>query len=259
MASDRDHTRTTRDAGSYAHSYVRAQAHTLPHPDSTGRLCGYRSQTIGSLLAGKEDSELAVSQALAHLHHCHTRQIRHNTDAPNLRAAFDARALSVLPLPAYTASHASLLDQLQTTASRVARFFQRISTSQAGGVRERALEVVSGTSASAKLAAGIASVLLLAGGAVDATTSTHPARRHPSPQRPVAVHTHVIPPRASVAHTVPRKPSGQRRSSHRLPRPSEQHTAGGFSYLGSSPTSRPASPSTNAPVVKQQGGTPFEP
>ncbi len=34
----------------------------------TGRLCGYRSQTIGSLLAGKENSEQAVGQAFAHLH-----------------------------------------------------------------------------------------------------------------------------------------------------------------------------------------------
>jgi DNA-directed RNA polymerase specialized sigma24 family protein len=64
---------------------------------STGRLCGYRSATIGSLLAGRIDGELAVGKALAHLRHCRTCQARHHTDAAGLRAAFDARVLSVLP------------------------------------------------------------------------------------------------------------------------------------------------------------------
>ncbi len=122
----------------------------------TGRLCGYRSQTIRALLSGKDDSERAVSQALAHLRHCHTCQIRHKTDAASLRAAFDAHVLSVLPFPVYANLHASLLDQCQAAIARVARFFQRIWTPQAG-VRERTLEVVAGTSAGA-------GVVLLAGG-----------------------------------------------------------------------------------------------
>jgi DNA-directed RNA polymerase specialized sigma24 family protein len=88
----------------------------------TGRLCGCRSQTIGSLLSGKEDSERAVGQALTHLRHCQACQIRHKTDAASLR---DARALAVLPLPAYASAHASLLEQFHTAASRVARFQAR--------------------------------------------------------------------------------------------------------------------------------------
>lgn len=221
----------------------------------TGRLCGYRSQTIGSLLSGKDDSDRAVGQALAHLRHCHDCQIRHKTDAMSLRAAFDARALSVLPLPIYTGSHSSLLEQLQATASRLVRFFQRISTPQAG-VRERTLEVAAGTSASAKLAAGITSVLLLAGGAVGVATITHPARHH-NRSHPVAVHPRPIAPTAPVRRAVPHTRAAPRQSLRRLPRPSEQHTPGGFSYLGATPppTSRPK----DVPVVKQRGGSPFGP
>jgi hypothetical protein len=219
---------------------------------STGRLCGYRSQTIGSLLSGQERGELAVDQAIAHLRHCHACQVHHKTDAPSLRAAFDARVLSVLPLPClYTDSHASLLDHLQAAASRVARFFQRVSAPQAG-VRERALEVAAGTSAGVKLAAGLASVLLLAGGAVDAATGSHRTGHH-GRRHPVALRSHVLLPRTPV----PRQPTPRRASTHRLPRPSEQHMPGGFSYLGASspPRSRPAA----VPAVTQHGGGPFGP
>lgn len=223
---------------------------------STGRLCGYRSQTIGSLLSGKERGELAIDQAVAHLRHCHACQVHHKTDAPRLRAAFDARALAVLPVPSlYADSHASLLDHLQAAAARAARFFQRVSAPQAG-VRERALEVVAGTSASAKLAAGLASVLLLAGGAVDAATGTHRTGQHHH-RRPIAQQSHVALPAAPVRRAEPRQATRRPASARRLPRPSEQHTRGGFSYLGASspPPSRPAA----APAVTQHGGGPFGP
>lgn len=130
----------------------------------------------------------------------------------SLRAAFDARVLSVLPLPVYADSHTSLLDQLQTVAYRVARFFQRFSTPQAG-VRERALEVVASTSASAKLAAGIAGIVLLAAGAVGAATSRQPTHHH-TPRRSTAVRSTMVKPTTPVGHTVPRK-----RPASRPPRP----------------------------------------
>ncbi len=220
----------------------------------TGRLCGYRSQTIGSLLSGKENSERAVGQAFAHLRHCHACQLRHKTDAVSLRAAFDARVLSVLPV--YADSHTSLLDQLQATVSRVARLFQRASTPQAG-IRDRALEIAAGTSAGAKLAAGIAGVILLAGGAVGVATSSQPARHRNAPQRTAVVHALIVPPTTLGGRAVLHKPPAARLTSHRLPRPNEQHTPGGFSYLGTSP---PPTPRTkDVPVVKQRGGSPFGP
>lgn len=227
---------------------------------STGRLCGYRSQTIGALLAGKTDSEMAVGQAFAHLRHCHTCRTRYKTDAPSLRAAFDTRALAIMPLlPAHTTTHAapSLLDQLQTLLSRIARFFQRFSTPQTGGVRERGLEVVAGTSAGAKLAAGIASVLLLAGGAVSAATNSPPIPHRRATHHPIAVRPlPLVRPAIPAGRIVARKPSPPPRRPRRLPRPSEQHTPGGFSYLG---TPQPVQGSTATPVVSQHGGGPFGP
>jgi hypothetical protein len=182
--------------------------------------------------------------------------IRHKTDAPSLHAAFDTRALAVLPLPAHTITHAipSLLDQLHPLLSRVARFFQRFSAQQTGGIRERGLEVAAGTSASAKLAAGIAGVLLLAGGAVSAATSSTPARRHRTPHHLVLRTTPVRPP-APVRPIASRRQSPSSRS-RRLPSASEQHTPGGFSYLG---TPQPAHSRIAAPVVGQDGGGPFGP
>jgi hypothetical protein len=131
-----------------------------------------------------------------------------------------------------------------------------LSTPQVG-VRERTLEVVAGTSASTKLAAGIARVLLLAGGTIGAATITHPARYHNNPTHPVAVHPRRVAPIAPVRRGVPHTRAALQRSSRRLPRPSEQHTPGGFSYLGATPppTPRPK----DVPVVKQRGGSPFGP
>jgi DNA-directed RNA polymerase specialized sigma24 family protein len=133
---------------------------------STGRLCGYRSATIGGLLAGRVRGKLAFDRALAHLRHCQTCRLKHRTDAAGLRAAFDARALSVLPpLPVLVQSHASLLEQLHAAAARVARLLQRSGPAPQGGVRERAFEVVAGGGVGTKLIVGFASVALLAGGA----------------------------------------------------------------------------------------------
>lgn len=219
---------------------------------SPGRLCGYRSQTIGALLAGAERSELAVGQALAHLRHCRECCAQHRTDAAGLRAAFDSRVLGVLPAPIFLSTHASLLDPLHAAPLRIARFLQRAWAPQAGA-RERVVEVVAGTGAGAKLAAGVVGVALLAGGAIGAVSSParhHGARQH-SHSRPHVVVTTARP--SSVApHGSPAP-----RPQHRLPRPSQQHTPGGFSYLGV-PTS-PAPHRAAAPVVKQHGGGPFGP
>jgi RNA polymerase sigma factor (sigma-70 family) len=222
---------------------------------TTGRLCGYRSHTIGSLLSGKENSELAVAQAFAHLQHCHTCQIQHKTDAAGLHAAFDARVLSMLPLPAFAGSRSSLLDSLQAGVLRVARLFQRDATPQAG-VRERAVEIVAGSGASAKLAAGLAGVVLLAGGAVGAAHGrARPARHQHAQSRAAASRAQPIAPRAPMRSASSFKLS-RPRPSHGLPRPTQQHTIGGLSYLGVSPPRRPR---PTVPVVIQHGGGPFGP
>jgi DNA-directed RNA polymerase specialized sigma24 family protein len=224
---------------------------------STGRLCGYRSATIESLLAGRERGELALGKALAHLRHCRACRTQHRTDVDGLRAAFDARVLSVLPpLPVFLEVHDSFLEPLRSLFARVARSFQRwVGSGSPGGGRERALEVVAG-GGGAKVAVGFLGIALLAGSAVGVGGAS-PAVKHRSARQPApalrVVHVS-FPAARGVARTAPR-PVRFPRPSRQLPLPRQQHTPGGFSYLGVVPSSRP----TSAPAVHQHGGGPFGP
>jgi hypothetical protein len=214
---------------------------------TTGRLCGYRSQTISSLQAGVERGSLALDQAVAHLRHCRKCQAQHRTDAPTLRATFDARVLGVLPAPALVGTHASLLDQLHASLSRITRLLHR-QPAPPSGLRERAFEVVAGSGVGAKLAAGAIGAVLLAGGALHAA---QPSVRHHA--HPVSHHATVV--AATRPRRLPVPPKRPVRHAHTLPSPSQQHTPGGFSYLGVPATHA----RTGAPVVTQRGGGPFGP
>jgi DNA-directed RNA polymerase specialized sigma24 family protein len=220
----------------------------------TGRLCGYRSATIESLLAGRVQGELAFGKAVAHLRHCRACRARHRTDVAGLRATFDARVLSVLPaLPVVVESHAWLVEQLHAAVSRVARLSQRGSTVPGGG---RPLEVVVGGGVAGKVAVGLASVALLAGGAVGAGIGRRAVGHHHASRRATALRSRAgVPPAASARRAAPRSAALPR--SHRLPRSSQQRTPGGFSYLGV--PSPPPSRHTAMPVVHQHGGGPFGP
>ena len=78
---------------------------------TTGRLCGYRSRTIGAVLRGDEPSDTAQRQALAHLRHCRSCQAKHKTDAARLRTAFERGALALLPAPTLLSRRLGLLDR----------------------------------------------------------------------------------------------------------------------------------------------------
>jgi DNA-directed RNA polymerase specialized sigma24 family protein len=215
---------------------------------TTGRLCGYRSQTISALQTGAERGALALDQAVAHLRHCRKCQVQHRIDATTLRARFDAQTLGVLPAPALVGKHTSLLDRLHASLSRIFRLLHR-EPAPPSGLRERAVEALAGSGATAKLAAGVISAVLLAGGALHAA---HPATHHRA--HLVSRHAIFVPAPRHRHPAAPPKRSTQ--LSHKLPSPSQQHTPGGFSYLGV-----PARPRTtpSAPVVKQHGGGPFWP
>ncbi len=190
---------------------------------------------------------LALDQAVAHLRHCRKCQARYRTDAPTLRANFDARVLGVLPAPAFVAVHASLLDQLHASLSRISRLLHR-EPAPPSGLRERAVEVIAGSGMGAKLAAGVVGAVLLAGGALHAAPPSAHHRAHP-----VAHHATVV--AAPRPRRLPVPPKRPVRRAHKLPSPGQQHTPGGFSYLGVPAThSQPA-----APAVTQRGGGPFGP
>jgi len=189
------------------------------------------------------------------LRHCRECCAQHHTDAAGLRAAFDSRVLGVLPAPIFVGAHASLLDPLHAALSRIARLLQRVSAPQSGA-RERMIEIGAGAGTGAKLAAGVLGIAILAGGTVGAVSS--PAHHHHRDRQHSPSPPHVIVPAPRPRRvTLHRSPTT--RPQHRLPRPSEQHTPGGFSYLGVPTSASPLVHLAAVPVVKQRGGGPFGP
>jgi DNA-directed RNA polymerase specialized sigma24 family protein len=160
----------------------------------TGRLCGYRSQTITTLLTGNPSSELALDQALAHLRHCHTCQTHHHTTEAQFRAAFDRRALALLPLPLLPPTDPGVFDRVYGFLTRNAR---ALRTPHAG-IRDRLIETASGVGAVGKITAGVLSATVLAAGAA---STKHPAHHHPPHHTATAARpTHNVAGTALVRH-----------------------------------------------------------
>jgi len=154
----------------------------------TGRLCGYRSHTIQALLAGEGASEELAQRAFAHLEGCAHCRAEHKTNARRLRRSFQEQAAALLPIPAL-AGHAGWLTRLDL---RTRELHQRLlpfgSAPGTGGIRERAITMVVSGGAAAKIAAGAATVAVLAGGTIGAThaleTSRKASHRSASQRRP---------------------------------------------------------------------------
>jgi hypothetical protein len=144
----------------------------------TGRLCGYRSHTIGALLSGEQSSDMAWRQAIAHLRHCRDCQKQHHVTGKEMRTRFDERTLAVLPVPALLLTHVTLLDHLHGLLARPLQLFERFSSSN-GAVRERLLESAAATGATAKVAGVVVSAAVFAGGvAADVHHELQHSRSH---------------------------------------------------------------------------------
>jgi RNA polymerase sigma factor (sigma-70 family) len=229
----------------------------------TGRLCGYRSRTIGLLVAGGDAGELAYGQAVAHLRHCGICQARHGVNVEGLRSRFDRRVGVFLPGPAVVVGGAgSAGERVWAGCERVWRGVRGWwgHSGGGGGVRERVVEAAAGggVGVGVKVAGGLAAVAVLAGGAVGVVGSGARGRERVL-RRPAAVVRGVPGVREARLGRVETRSDGRAaavrtRRSPRLPRVSEQRTAGGFSYLGV-----PARRRVAAPVVSQRGGGPFSP
>jgi hypothetical protein len=63
----------------------------------TGRLCGYRAQTILALQNGEATSEVLAERAFAHLESCAHCRLEHKTNAKRLRRSFRDQAAALLP------------------------------------------------------------------------------------------------------------------------------------------------------------------
>ena len=112
----------------------------------TGRLCGYRAQTIRALQAGESTSEELAARAFAHLDSCVHCRLQHKTNAKRLRRSFRDQAAALLPPVAL--GHLGWLSRLGVRARLLAH---RLGIDTAplgqGGVRERAVVVLAGGAA----------------------------------------------------------------------------------------------------------------
>jgi RNA polymerase sigma factor (sigma-70 family) len=248
----------------------------------TGRLCQYRARTIRALQNGEATSEELAERAFAHLDSCSHCREEHKTNAKRLRRSFRDQAAALLPpvLVGHLGWLARLGVRARTLQHRLAA--DGLPVGQ-GGVRERAAALLAGAGVGAKVAAGVVTVAVIAGGAVATHVLDHPTAHHPHHATPSAA----APPRpapaaaqllgaspapslgASVQRTVhtprrprPSSPGRVLAPTHPASRPNAatQREPGGFAYLGvPTETSAPASAPEPAHTTAQASGGLFSP
>ena len=249
----------------------------------TGRLCGYRAQTILALQNGEATSEVLAERAFAHLESCAHCRLEHRTNAKRLRRSFRDQAAALLP-PVFI-GHLGWLSRL---GLRARLLLHRLGIDTApvgqGGVRERAVALLAGGGVGAKVAVGVVTVGVLAGGAV----ATHVLEQSPSPHRHHVARSAAAAPRAAPATgrllsaapaasqstSVHRSVQTSRRPHHSSSRrvlastrrtnstsAAGQREPGGFAYLGVPTNTSPPSTSAQAASTSahQSGGGQFSP
>ncbi len=234
----------------------------------TGRLCGFRSQTILALQAGEAVGEELAQRAFAHLQACVHCRTEHRTNARRLRHSFQSHAAALLPIPVL----AGRLGWLSRLDFRTRALTQRLAPygtpPTGGGVRERAAALLAAGGATAKLAAGVATVAVIAGGTIGATHALEhrPAHHH---QHTPASATGASRPPTTALITATVAPSdqapthtGNERTPRPQPHPAEGHAPGqrrepgGFAYLGvPSGTPPQPSPPARATTATVSGGS----
>jgi DNA-directed RNA polymerase specialized sigma24 family protein len=243
---------------------------------TTGRLCGYRRATINGLKEGKQTSEQLAQGAIAHIQSCPRCRVEHQTTAKRLRQAFTQQAVALLPLP--TLTHTSWLSRALAHTKRLQRHPGKppLHASQA---HARLAMILANTGTPTRVAGPLAAAALLTAGAIGAnhalTHTSTPHHHHPiiAPATATPLPTDPIPPRQTAAATHRRYQPGHAEKPllpfgpghvvaiHPHPateRPQEQHTPGGFAYLGvPPPTPRTASPEQQTHIPG--GGGEFSP
>jgi hypothetical protein len=250
----------------------------------TGRLCGYRAETIQALTNRQSTSEELAERAFAHLESCAHCRLAHKTNATRLRRSFRDQAAVLLP-PLFVGN----LGRLARLGMRGRLLLHRLGIENAplgqGTVRERAVALLAGGGVGAKVAAGVLAVGVIAGG----TVATHVLEHSPAPHRHHAASTAALAPRNAAAPSRPlsalapapfngaarprvhtsggggsRHAAGRHKTSvHRtaIVDAADVREPGGFAYLGV-PQERAASAATaHAASVSedQSGGGPFSP
>jgi RNA polymerase sigma factor (sigma-70 family) len=231
----------------------------------TGRLCGYRSATIRALQIGQATTEELAERAFAHLEGCAHCRAEHKTNARRLRSRFQGQAAALLPMPAF-ASHFGWITRARGWVERLLPGAPPVGP---GGVRDGAIAVIAGGGVGAKVAATVATVVVIAGSTtagvvIDQGSSGHhhshrarasahrqaalaPARPSPEP---------IV--RASAAASTPISEPTRTSSSRdraRAASSGKRSEPGGFAYLGV-PSSHSSTAATARATTASAASTP---
>lgn len=225
---------------------------------NSGRLCGFRSETIKALQSGETTSLELARSAFAHLDSCPLCRAENKTNASLLRARFQEQILVLLPLPAL----AKPLGWLQRTNIRARLLLYRHASSlppggPGGGVRERVAALAASGGAAVKVAVGVATIAAVAGTSIAThVLSPHPAhtRAHAAVLAPAATPTNSAS-SASASHAPLLTTGARRHASKTASRTAgRQYEPGGFAYLGVPENKRHQEP--ERPAAPQETGTP---
>jgi len=248
----------------------------------TGRLCGYRAHTIQALQNGEATSEVLAERAFAHLDSCAHCRDEHKTNAKRLRRRFRDQAAALLP--PVLVGHLGWLTRL---GLRARLLLHRLGIDTApvgqGGVRERAAALLAGGGVGVKVATGVVTVVVLAGGALATHELDHspaPARQHTAPSTAATPRANAAAAQLISASPAPSLRTSIHRTVHTSRRPrrsgpgrvragtdrasgasaGSQREPGGFAYLGvPTGTSALASAPEQAHTAAHGSGGPFSP
>lgn len=251
----------------------------------TGRLCGFRSQTILAMQAGESVEDALAERAYAHLQACASCRAEHKTNARRLARSFQGQAAALAPIP-LLAERLSRVARIEVRVrSLPARALPQVPAPGTGAVRERTLGMLASAGAGAKLAAGVATVAAIAGGTIGAThalappvSHSHARRAAPARASSSRARTSTAGQEASAAQASEQATVTQARgsASHSSGMP-ERREPGGFAYLGvpsaSGPRASAQARASSASVAgtsrssvrqaraseQQRGGGPFSP
>ncbi len=247
---------------------------------NTGRLCGFRSATITRLKEHQTTSPQLAERAIAHLQNCPRCRAEHQITARRLRHTFEQKAAALLPLPAILTQR-SPLTRLLSRIKHPAHHHQKISQLHASQAHSRLAMILANTSTTTRIATPIAATLLTAGaiGATHALTQTAP---HPHQPPAITLPALRLPPAipsrlARATQVLTLLPNRTKALSRALTSPHpfgpghtvgparsrqvplEQHTPGGFAYLGvpATPLPKPSAPTQQTHLPG--GGGEFSP
>jgi DNA-directed RNA polymerase specialized sigma24 family protein len=238
----------------------------------SGRLCGYRTETIKAIQEGQSTSEQLAELAIAHLESCPQCRAEHRTNGARLRNRFNEQASALMP-PALIVRW-SLFTQ-SSRGRAIGRFIPDTGAAREV-LRERAGALIATGGVGAKLAVtALLGAAVLAGGIGASHVLEHQPQTHAEHHAPVVsprptraeyqtrsfyrpqVHARVSVATRRTAHQ--RRARPHTTASGREAGSGGQSEPGGFGQPGIVVQAPKAAPAPEPTPEEQRGGGPFSP